>query len=81
MGLAQDAGCPIADDGGSTLGRTSLGVISLAEIETWQRKTTKRSAVQYVLLVDAPVQRGNECHCLVEARAGGELWRPVYVTG
>ena len=79
-GLAQAAGCPIADDGGSPLRRTILRVKYLAETEAWEREAMKRSAVQYVLLVDAPLRRGKECYWPVEARAGGELWHRFYVT-
>jgi hypothetical protein len=79
-GLAQAAGCPIADDGGSPLRRTILKVKHLAETEAWEREAMKSSAVQYVLLVGAPVRRGKECYWPVEARAGGELWHRFYVT-
>jgi len=79
-GLGQAAGCPISDDGGSPLRRTILRVKYLAETEAWEREATKRSAVQYVLLVDAPLRRGDECYWPVEARAGSELWHRFYVT-
>jgi hypothetical protein len=79
-GIAQAAGCPIPDDGSSPLRRTIVKVKYLAETEAWEREATKRSAVQYVLLVDAPLRRGKECYWPVEARAGGELWHRFYVT-
>ena len=79
-GLAQAANCPIVDDTGAPLRRTVIKVKYLAETEAWEREAMKRSAVQYVLLVDAPLQRGKECYWPVEARAGGELWHRFYVT-
>jgi hypothetical protein len=79
-GFAHAAGCPIADDGGSPLRRTIIKVKYLAETEAWEREAMKRTAVQYVLLVDAPLRRGKECYWPVEARAGGELWHRFYVT-
>jgi hypothetical protein len=79
-GVAQAGSCAVADDTGSPLRRTIIKVKYLAETEAWEREAMKHSAVQYVLLVDAPLRRGKECYWPVEARAGGELWNRFYVT-
>jgi hypothetical protein len=79
-GVAQAAGCPIADDTGSPLRRTVLVVKYLAETEAWERAATRTATVQYVLLVNDPIRRGKDCYWPVEARAGGELWQRFYVT-
>lgn len=78
--LAQAAGCPVTDDSGSPLRRAVNKVKYLAETEAWERAAMKTSTVQYVLLVNDPIQRDKDCYWPVEARAGGELWHRFYVT-
>lgn len=79
-GLAQAAGCPIPDDGGSPLRPAVNKVKYLAETEAWERAAVKSATVQYVLLVNEPIRRNKDCYWPVEARAGGELWHRFYVT-
>jgi hypothetical protein len=79
-GLAQAAGCPIPDDGGSPLRPAVTKVKYLAETEAWERAAMKSATVQFVLLVNEPIRRGKHCYWPVEARAGGELWNRFYVT-
>ena len=68
------------DDGSTPLRRAVIKVKVLAETEAWERAATRTAAVQYVLLLDAPLRRGKRCYWPVEARAGGELWNTFYVT-
>lgn len=79
-GLAQAAGCPVPDDGGSPLRPAVNKVRYLAETEAWERAAMKSATVQYVLLVSEPVRRDKHCYWPVEARAGGALWHRFYVT-
>jgi hypothetical protein len=79
-GLAQASACPVPDDGGSPLRPAVTKVKYLAETEAWERAAMKTATVQYVLLLNDPIQRGKHCYWPVEARAGGELWHRFYVT-
>lgn len=68
------------DDGSTPLRRAVAKVKYLAETEAWERAAMKTAAVQYVLLLDAPLRRGKHCYWPVEARAGGKLWNTFYVS-
>jgi hypothetical protein len=74
------AGCPVPDDGSTSLRRAVMKVKYLAETEAWERAAMKTAAVQYVLLVDSPQRHGRHCFWPVEARAGDQVWNTFYVT-
>jgi hypothetical protein len=70
----------VPDDGGTPLRRAVMKVKVLAETEAWERAAMKTAAVQYVLSIDAPLQRGRRCYWPVQARAGDQVWNTFYVT-
>jgi hypothetical protein len=79
-GTAFGADCRVPDDGSAPLRRAVAQVKYLAETEAWERAAMKTAAVQYVLLVDTPLQHGRRCYWPVQARAGDQVWNTFYVT-
>lgn len=73
--------CPYPDEGNLPLRRAVAKVKYLPETEVWASSMHEAGAVvQYALLLDQPMRQNGRCYWPLEVRAGGRLWRRVYVT-
>lgn len=71
--------CEIPGDG-TSLRRALLKVKYLPETEAWELAARKQALVQYVLSLDAPLERHGRCYWPIEARSGDALWNTFYAT-
>lgn len=71
--------CDVPDDG-TSLRRALLKVKYLPETEAWELEARKRAPVQYLLSLDAPLERDGRCYWPIEARSDGKPWNTFYVT-
>lgn len=71
--------CEVPGDG-TSLRRALLRVKYLPETEAWELAASKTATVQYLLSLDAPIEREGRCYWPIEARSGGELWQKFYAT-
>ena len=71
--------CDVPGDG-TSLRRALLKVKYLPETELWELAARKTAAVQYVLSLDAPIEREGRCYWPIEARSGDQLWNTFYAT-
>jgi hypothetical protein len=67
------AACEVPGDG-TSLRRALLKVKYLAETEAWERAARRSSTVQYVLSLDAPLEREGRCYWPIEAKSAGATW-------
>lgn len=71
--------CEVPGDG-TSLRRALLKVKYLPETETWELAARKAATVQYVLSLDAALERHGRCYWPIEARSGGRVWNTFYAT-
>ena len=61
--------------------RAVTKVQMLKEVDAWAEHMRRSQViVEYLVLLDAPVQRAGKCYWPVEVRAEGRLWRRFLVT-
>lgn len=71
--------CEVPGDG-TSLRRALLKVKYLPETEAWELEARKRSAVQFTLSLDQPLEREGRCFWPIEVRGGDALWNTFYAT-
>lgn len=71
--------CEVPGDG-TSLRRALLEVKYLPETEAWELAAREQATVQYVLSLDAPLERDGRCYWPIEALSGGRLWNTFYAT-
>lgn len=71
--------CEVPGDG-TSLRRALLKVKYLPETEAWELEARKSAPVQFVLSLDAPLDREGRCYWPIEARSDGKLWNTFYAT-
>jgi hypothetical protein len=71
--------CEVPGDG-TSLRRALLKVKYLPETEAWELEARKSAPVQFVLSLDAPLDRDGRCYWPIEARSDGKLWHTFYAT-
>jgi hypothetical protein len=73
--------CDYPDEGNMPLRRALTRVQMLPETEAWKRERLDAGdAVQFRLLLEETVTLKKRCYWIVEARAGGKVWRRFYVS-
>lgn len=77
--LSPAQACEVPGDG-TSLRRALLRVKYLPETEVWELAQRRHAPVQYVLSLDAPLEREGRCYWPVEARSDGKPWNTFYVT-
>jgi hypothetical protein len=71
--------CEVPGDG-TSLRRALLKVKYLPETEAWELAARKQAPVQFVLSLDAPLEREGRCYWPIEVRSGGRPWNTFYAT-
>lgn len=71
--------CEVPDDG-TSLRRALLKVKYLPETEAWELAARQRAPVQFLLSLDAPLERDGRCYWPIEASSAGKVWNTFYAT-
>lgn len=71
--------CEVPGDG-TSLRRALLKVKYLPETEAWELAARQHAPVQFLLSLDAPLERDGRCYWPIEASTGEALWHRFYVT-
>jgi hypothetical protein len=71
--------CEVPGDG-TSLRRALLKVKYLPETEAWELEARKHAPAQYVLSLDAPLDRDGRCYWPIEASSAGKVWNTFYAT-
>lgn len=71
--------CEIPGDG-TSLRRALLKVKYLPETEAWELAARKHAPVQFMLSLDAPLERDGRCYWPIEASSAGKVWNTFYAT-
>ena len=71
--------CEVPGDG-TSLRRALLKVKYLPETEAWELAARKDAPVQFLLSLDAPLDRDGRCYWPIEASSAGKVWNTFYAT-
>jgi len=73
--------CEMPDEGNMPMRRAVTRVQMLKEVDAWAEHMRRSQVlVEYLVRLDAPVQRAGRCYWPVEVSAEGKLWRRYLVS-